>query len=388
MNKKDISSIKKEFSLDSYKLKIKEIYSVYIKKDNRAIIHSEAKYFDMLDAETQELYFTNFKKVLSGNLDTKLFQLDFNNLEAEDSTQKVLYSALSEDDIEGFQMQMNKVIDKVIACYNYDMDVVMSFIRADYYKGVSEKIEDYSRGEDDSTEGYQFIMATVNKVEIPKKTLMFDVANLQLRANSSLDITINLANPLEGFTFPIIDNGYSDVNKVLYYTSKIKERDTTFLEGVLGCEFTLTAEEEKDSFNTIISTVTAGKLTPTIIQDIYEEIYERAQDVEEGETPTIGAKDIKSILECRDIEVAVDVEQAYEEVLATKEKELKVENVLPKQKGKSIKISNEDTNITISPKNLSTVKQVRDKNGNKCLLIQLTEDVVLDGLPIDVEEEF
>lgn len=387
MNKKDINALKKEFNLDTYKLKIKEIYSVYLKKDNKAVIHSEIKYFDALDTELQELYLGNFKKLLSGTIDTKLFELPFIGSEEGNPTQNVLINALESDEIGDVQSKLDLMVNRVAEVYPYEQDIVISFIRAEYLRASSKKTEDYEIGEDDNSDKFQFIMTSINKVEIPKKTLMFDSQNQELRTSSSLDVTINVKSPIEGFMFPVLDNGYTDVNKVIYYTSSNKEKNLSFVEEVLSCNISLTAEEEKDYFNSILTTVTGGKMTPSLIQEIYEEMQERVIDLDEEETPTINANDIKNILVNKNIEIVQDVDEAYEEVLATKEHEFKIDNILPKANSKSIKIMNQDTNITIAPSSLNSIKQIRDKNGNKCLLIQLTEDIVVDGIRIEVEEE-
>ena len=69
MNKKELADIRKEFKLDSRMLKIEEIYSIYLKKDNvqmqidnKAVIHSEFDYFDRMDMDKKELFLGNFKK--------------------------------------------------------------------------------------------------------------------------------------------------------------------------------------------------------------------------------------------------------------------------------------------------------------------------------------
>jgi len=102
MNKKELADIRKEFKLDSGMLKIQEIYSVYLKKDNvqidyEPIIYSEFNYFDRMDMDKKELFLGNFKKVLTGALDTKIFELDFQNIEEEkeeEYAQKILTLAL------------------------------------------------------------------------------------------------------------------------------------------------------------------------------------------------------------------------------------------------------------------------------------------------------
>ena len=77
MNKKDLADLRKEFKLNSYMMPIKEIYSVYLKKDNGEIITKELNHFEMMDMEKRELYLNNFKKVLTGTIDAKIFELDF-----------------------------------------------------------------------------------------------------------------------------------------------------------------------------------------------------------------------------------------------------------------------------------------------------------------------
>ena len=78
MNKKDIANIRKQFKLDNDLMKIREIFNVYVKKESGEIYHHISQPFQMLEQEAQELFLQNFKKVLTGNLDTKLFELKFN----------------------------------------------------------------------------------------------------------------------------------------------------------------------------------------------------------------------------------------------------------------------------------------------------------------------
>ena len=84
-------------------MKIQEIYSVYLKKDNvqidyEPVIHSEFDFFDRMDMDKKELFLGNFKKVLTGAIDTKIFELDFQNIEEENNTQKILGNALKASD--------------------------------------------------------------------------------------------------------------------------------------------------------------------------------------------------------------------------------------------------------------------------------------------------
>lgn len=77
MNKKDIADIRKRFKLDTDLLKIAEIYNIYIQQESTEIFHEESRSFAMLDRDQQELFLENFKKVLGGKLDAKMFEVKF-----------------------------------------------------------------------------------------------------------------------------------------------------------------------------------------------------------------------------------------------------------------------------------------------------------------------
>lgn len=77
MIKKEVAHIRKQFKLDNDLLKIDDILNVYIMKETNEIYHWERQPFELLDREKQELYMGNFKKLLTGELDHKLFELKF-----------------------------------------------------------------------------------------------------------------------------------------------------------------------------------------------------------------------------------------------------------------------------------------------------------------------
>ncbi|MCJ7690860.1 MAG: DUF4317 domain-containing protein [Clostridiaceae bacterium] len=390
MNKKELANIRKEFKLDSGMMKIQEIYSVYLKKDNvqidfEPVIHSEFDFFDRMDMDKKELFLGNFKKVLTGALDTKIFELDFENIEEDNNTQNLLSCALRETNKEEIQIHINKLIEKIAANYKYDTDVVVTFVKAEYWLGSNHRNLDADESIDDAVQAFNFILSSVNKIDIPKRTLKYDYNEKEFRANSALDTVINLNAPLEGFMFPSLTNGYSDINKILYYASKPKELNIPFIENVLNCGFKFTAEDEKNCFSDILKSVIGDKIKPELMQDIYANIYELAQQSDEGETPILGIMDVKNILNNCGAEVLSDIEIAFEETCGTKY-DFKINNVLPDFNSKSLKITCETANVTLTPKDLNSVKQVKNKDGRRCLLIEIDEDIIIDGFKLETEE--
>ena len=115
------------------------------------------------------------------------------------------------------------LIKKIAANYKYETDVVVTFIKAEYWLGSSHRSIEADESIDDAVQAFNFILSSVNKIDVPKRTLKFDYTDKEFKANSTLDSVINLNAPLEGFMFPSLTDGYSDVNKILYYASKPKE---------------------------------------------------------------------------------------------------------------------------------------------------------------------
>jgi hypothetical protein len=387
MNKKELASLRKEFKLNSGVLKIEEIYSVYLKKDSlqidKPIIHSAFDYFERMDMEKKELYLGNFKKVLTGAIDTKIFELDFEDVDGEQGTYNILNSALVALDKENIQKNIDNLIKKIIENYKYETDVVVTFIKAEFWMGNKniEHIEDI----DDSVNAFKFILATVNKIDIPKKTLMFDYVDKEFKANSVLDSVINLNAPLDGFMFPVLTNGYTDINKVLYYASKPKELNSAFVEKVLNCSIKLTAEDERNCFADILKSAIGDKIRPELMQEIYANIHELSEQIEESEIPTLGIADIKNILVSTGVEITGNIENAFEETCGIKY-QFKINNIMPDFNQKSIKIVSEFANINITPKELNLIRQIKDKQGRKCLLIEINDDISVEGFELETEE--
>ena len=394
MNKKDLADIRKEFKLGSYVLNIKEVYSVYLKKDNGEIIIKELTQFERMGTDKAELYIENFKKILTGTLDTKVFELDFKTsntieqleeAEGTDITQHILYKALSNK--EGIVAAADAIVDKISKNFNYETDIVINFMQAEYFKGNNKANADAEEAIDDYVQGIEFVLCSVNKVDVPKKSLKFDYSEMKFVPNSALDLVINLKTPLDGFMFPSFSSQYVDVNKAIYYSSKVKQINTSFVEEVLGCETKPNAMEEKENFNAILNVVIGDSIKTDTMQEIYEKINEALDKEErnEEEEPTINMKYLQRVLTDSGVENTEELKSAFEEICQG-DYEFKVKNIIPDFKSQSIKIGNENTNVTIAPRDLSAVKQIVNKRGRKCLLIELNEGVEINGFKLETEE--
>lgn len=384
MNKKDLNKMKKELKLDSSLLKIKEIYNVYIKKDGNCPLFSKFNYFEMLDSEAQELYIVNFKKVLGGSLNTKLFELNFNNEVEENSSQQALCKMLNEE-YEDNNAFGEEIVNKLLNNYSYEKDVVITFIKGEYWTGKKISKDYILEGEDDIVSSLPFIIGSVNKVEPIKKTLMFNFEEKEFKPSNILDISVNLETPLNGFLFPSFEDGISDVNKLMFYNSKPKEINYSLIENVLQCSMKLTAEEEKLCFVEIIKDMSGESVKSEVIESIYSKINEIKINSDESENPILNLKEMKEILKAANIDDYEKLESVYENQCG-KDYGFSIDNILPDYKSKSLKVWNENLSITMNPKKLNGIRQVKGKDGTKCLLIELDDDILVDGFKLKTEE--
>lgn len=379
MNKKDIAQIRKQFKINNDLLKISDIFNVYIMKDSSDIFHYQSQPFDMLDQEQQELFLHNFKKMLAGQLDEKLFELKFQR-DADNSSQLILHQGLLSSDVEGWAEQMLKIVEKLLAVRQYEKDIVITFIRGEYYKPTKRRNDEAEESERDTVYSHPFILCSINNTQEPKKELLFDYVEKEFRYHFVMDPIINLNAPLSGFLFPCFTDNAADVNHVLYSAGKVHEPDHLFIEDVLNGEETMTAQDDKIVFEEIIKDVTGDQLSTSALSTVYEEINRMIVENEEEEPPKLDSKDVERVLKMSGFE-DIDtekVESSYQKIIDDDKYEIKASSVLPKFTSKSIKISTKVANISISPPDLRYVKQIV-VDGKRYLMIEVEEETVIEG---------
>lgn len=384
MNKKDIANIRKQFKLDNDLMSIREIFNVYVKKESGEVYHYIGQPFQMLELEAQELFLANFKKVLTGSLDAKLFELRFQR-DVEESTQSILFEGLRADTTEDWKEHMLQIVGKMFAHSVYEFDTVVTFIRGEYRKVTKKRGAESEEGGNDEVYSNEFILCSLNKTDQPKRALLFDYVEKEFKSNNAFDPIINLTAPLAGFMFPAFNDNSADVNHILYLSGKSNQPDESFILDVLNCEEIITAGEEKDCFELILNHVIGDEVESKVIANVYEEIDKIVQEnieSEESEPPKLDYRDIGRILEVSGVENvdSAKVEHAFKAVIDDEKHEFKASSLLPKM----IKIETKVANVTINPKELKNLKYITYQ-GKRCLLLEVDEDVVLEGFRLETE---
>jgi hypothetical protein len=385
MNKKDIAHLRRQFKLDHDLLKISDILNVYIIKESSEVYHWESQPFAMLERDQQELYMDNFKKLLSGELDRKLFELTFQE-EAEGHSRHILHQGLMAGHTEEWRDSMLQLVGKMLACGPYSQDTVVTFIRGEYFRPVKSRNEEAEESDRDEVYTHPFLLCSINKTEQPKKALLFDYADKVFKSSVFVDPIIKLSAPEAGFFYPSITDHASDVNRILYAAGKANVPDLSFIEDVLNAVKTVTAQEERIIFEEIVKEVAGEKLDASTLSNVYEEVHRIIEEHEEEEPPTLDFTDVERVLKVSGVEdvSAEKVEQAFQTVIDDRNYEFKAKNVMPKFNAKSIKIETKVATISVSPQDLKYVKQVNYK-GKRCILIEVDEELVIEGFTLETE---
>ncbi|NOU70384.1 DUF4317 family protein [Paenibacillus sp. LMG 31458] len=385
MIKKEIAHIRKHFKLDNEMLKIHDIFNVYIMKESNEIYHYERQPFALVDREKQELYMLNFKKLLTGELDQKMYELKFQE-EAEQPTQVLLHQGLVTGNAEEWQDLMLLLVEKMLVDTTYEQDTVITFVRGQYSRPTKSRNEDAMESEKNEMFANLFILCSVNSTEQQKKTLMFDYVEREFKYNVFVDPIIKLNTPEQGFFYPSVTDNYSDVNRILYCSGRAHEPNWHFIDQVLNAEKTVTALEERAIFEDIVKEVAGDQLDAATIAHVYEEIHRVIESNEDEEPPKLDYKDVERMLSVSGVEgVTMEkVERAFQNVVDDKNYELKASSVMPKFTSKSIKIDTKIATISVSPQDLKYVRQV-NYQGKRCILIEVDEDVVIEGFTLSTE---
>ncbi|PIC83984.1 hypothetical protein CSV71_04410 [Sporosarcina sp. P21c] len=394
MNKNDIADIRKRFKLDTDLLTITDIYHVYIRQESNEIYHEESQAFALLDREQQELFMTNFKKVLGGKLGMKLFEVKFERQDEETNdhhAQKLLYEGLQAEEADEWKEEMQHLALKMVQDVQYEKDLVVTFIRGNYFKKTKRNSEETEIDMRDEVFTTPFILCSMNHTDLPKRSIIFDFQEREFKSNTMLDPIINLASPIGGFLFPCFTDNSADVNHVLYSAGKANKPDYAFIENVLNGEEVVTAADDKAVFEEIVKQVVGGEVDTETLGNVYEAIYRLTvvdeEEEEPEEPPAIDAKQVERVLKMSGVDYVNTeaVETAFQTVVDDTSYEMKATHIVPSYTSKSIKIETKVANISISPQDLKYVKQV-NYDGKQCILIEVEEDTIIEGFKVISED--
>ena len=376
MNKKEISEIKKQFTQS--KCAITRICGCYVDGEkNKKTELKEA--FLSLPEEEMFKYFNIFRKALSGTIGKNLLNMEF-PLETEEpgGTQHFLMrlkaSALKDDYI------LEEFYDKVIENYYSVENYLILLIHAVY--DVPGKAEDGEEMFDASDEVYEHILCCICPVTLSKPGLAYDEESNSFRTRI-LDRVVDM--PDIGFLFPAFNDRSADIHSLLYYASKAEELRFDFVEPVLGCEVPMSAGGQKETFQMLVEETLGADCEYEVVKTIHEKLNEMIEEKKEEPDPVVLDKaEVKRLFEYSGVEEEklTDFDQMYQAAAGEKTQFVATNVANTRQ----FEIKTPDVIIKVSPERTDLV-ETRVINGRKCLVIELNDQVEVNGIRVRMPGE-
>jgi hypothetical protein len=166
----------------------------------------------------------------------------------------------------------------------------------------------------------------------------------------------------------------------MYYTKTFKKPNISMVEDFLGCEFVMTANSEKETFQKILSNVVGDELDYDLITTVNDKICEYVDSyTNETEPAQVDANKLSSIL--WDSGVSQEKLEVIPKVFesATENKPLTAVNLIDRKTVVEV----EGITVNIGKDSVDKVK-TQEIGGRKCLVIALDDDVSVNGLPANV----
>ncbi len=377
MNKKEVAEIKKNFTDSSGFFTLNHILSVYV-DPQKNVRCKDNKLYALIPEDEGAVMLESLKKVLSGRVGKNLTEYGFPREEYdEDGAQNILYAAMKgklEDEAAN-----DKLLMRIINNMEYEMGYTLIIGYCSYSIMTKDKNDE---SYDDAADEYNFIVAAVCPVCTGDDGLMFDGEANAIVKKANTDLIISRV-PTDGFLYPVFSDRAPDVNNVMYYTKTPKKPNISVVEDVLGCDFVMSFQREKETFQQVLTDVVADELSYTVITQVNEAIRDIVNNSKnETELPLIDDNKLHNIL--FDAGVSSEKLDALPAVFKEKAGEadgLTAENLIES------KVTLATPEITVNI-NRYAADKVRTSviGGRRCLVIDLDDpSISVNGLTTTVE---
>lgn len=376
MNKKETAEIKKNFSDKSGFFIMEKVLTAFVDNEKN-LRYSNTKSCITMESDELELYQNILKKVLNTNVGKNFTEYEFpNEAYEEEKSQDILYKLLKSElkDEESADNFLNNIINNI--SYTGAFSVITAYCT--YTIRRKNKLDEFS--EDDADELYRYIITAICPVEVSDTGFVFDNFNNEIVHRTETELFISKA-PSDGFLYPVFSNRSSDVNHIMYYCKKAGSPNISIIENVLGCNFVMSADNEKANFQNILKTVAGDELDYTLINTVNEKIKETVeQNKDDTDTCTIDSNKIHDILE--ESGVSHERLQALDKVYESScgNAPLTASNLV---ESKTV-LKTAGITVNISP---SASGKIRTSvvDGRKCLLIDIDDpNIEINGLPVNL----
>lgn len=378
MNEKEIGEIRRRVRRD--RSNMASIYGCYVNAQ-KEIVSSFRQSVGMMSENEAEKYFGVLKRALSGTLGKNLNDISFRTAQVADSPEHKMLMELRKSELKDDELRMafyQKIIDAVsfdegyvilIGCDSYDVP----------FRGKDGQIQ-----EDASSEVYTYLLCAVCPVKQTKGNLRYVAEEKEFHDGGISQV---VAAPELGFLFPAFDDRAANIYNALLYTHSTKLSAQNFTDAVFQVQAPKPAEEQKKSFEALLSTALADECSMEVVQTVHDQLcqcIDMHKESKVAEPLLISKEQVKTSLKTCGIseehvaKFSVDYDEAF-----GYEAQLHPKNIIDH---KRFEIKTPDVSIKVSPERADLI-ETRVIGGVKYIMICADEDIEVNGVSIHINEQ-
>jgi hypothetical protein len=372
MNKKEILETRKQFTPETSC--ITRICGCYVDSEKNKRLEMKQAFLSLPKEEAFK-YFDIFRHTLSGTIGKNLLNMEFPlHQEKEGGTQEFLLrlrgSQLTDDAL------LDEFYDKVISSYPCPENYYIILIHAAY--DIPGMASDGTEMFDASDHVYEYLLCSLCPVTLSKPALSYN------SEKNSIEDRIRdwvVEAPAKGFLFPAFNDRDSDIHNILYYTKKAEDLMPEFIEEFLGCTaIPLSADNQKEVFNTLISEALGEDSSYEVVRNIHETLNDMIEEYKDEPEPlTLTPTAVKQLLAQSGVpeEKVEHIDEQFRELAG--ERPALVAANLPG--ARQFSIQTPDVVIKVNP-DRSDLIETRIIDGRPCLVIAVDDHIEVNGLPV------
>lgn len=371
MNKREVLEIRKQYKPED--CSITRICGCYV-NGNKEIIAMSKDAFLSLPDEAIFKYLTIFKQTLSGTIGKNLINMEF-PLEQEmpggtqDFLLKLRNSKLQDD------LLIEEFFQKIIDNYYYGENYYIILIHVAY--DIPGKSTDGSEMFDASDEVYEYLLCSICPVHLSKEGLCYNPETNQVE-NRVRDWLVE--PPMKGFLFPAFNDRSTDIHSLLYSSKQPEDLQPDFIENALGCTFPMSAGSQKSTFHSVVVNTLGDECEYQVIRNIHDNLNEIMEEAKTApEPPIISKPEMKRLLANSGISDAqMEGFDSSFDSIAGEKTEFLITNIAETRK---FSIQTPDVVIKVNPERTDLV-ETKIIDGKQCLVIEINDQVEVNGVPI------
>lgn len=237
---------------------------------------------------------------------------------------------------------------------------------------------------DASDQVFSYLLCAICPVKEEKPELAYAPGDKVFRTRGISQI---ISPPELGFLFPTFDQRAANLYHALFYTKHEEEIHQDFIDEIFHTGPLLSAAQQRETFQHALTVSLNETCSYDVIQGVHEQFRERIAQHKESRDPEpldLSIREVGAILQ--ESGVPKTQIEAFEETCIQQFGEnaaLSPSNLID---SKRFQVSSPQLKISIDPESSSFI-EARILHGRKYLLVPVTDEVEVNGIPIHFPEE-